>query len=323
MKSTIRFTVLFAAVCGMLAAPGAFAQAFPSKPVRLIVPNPPGGGIDIMARVYAPPLQAILGQPVLVEYKPGAGSALGTEFVARSAPDGHTVGIVVTAHVINPALRKLGFDTVGDLSGVAMTGVSHVGIAASSSLEANTLRELIALAKKNPGKLTYASPGSGSSMHLAGELLKQMAGIDILHVPFKGTAAAYPEVFAGRVDLIIDPLYAIQNYAKAGRLKHIAIASPERAQSAPEIPTVAEVLPGFAVTSVMGVVVPRATPRDTVNRLNAAFVRMLQLPEVKARLAEAGVEPVGNTPAEFDGWIKSEIEKWAKVVKVAGIKMED
>jgi len=313
---------LFAAAL-MLSSQGAGAQAWPSKPVRLIVPNPPGGGIDIMARVYAPPLQAILGQPVVVEYKPGAGSALGTEYVAKSAPDGHTVGIVVTAHVINPAVRVLGFDTVNDLSGVSMTGVSHVGIAAGTKFEANNLRELIALAKKNPGKLTYASPGSGSSMHLAGELLKQQAGIDILHVPFKGTAAAYPEVFAGRVDLIIDPLYAIQSYAKGGRIKTVAITSLQRASTAPDIPTVAEVLPGFDVASIMGIVVPRATPRDVVNRLNAALVAMLRQTDVRARLADAGVEPVGNTPAEFDAWIKTEIEKWARVVKAAGIKMED
>jgi tripartite-type tricarboxylate transporter receptor subunit TctC len=198
--------------------------------------------------------------------------------------------------------------------------VSDIVIAATPSFPANSVGELIALAKKEPNKLSYASPGSGSSMHLAGELLKLQAGIDILHVPFKGSGPAYPEVIAGRIQLLIDPLFSSLSYIKSGRLKAIAITGPKRASIAPDIPTVAETVPGFSVLSIFGVVVPSATPRDIVRRLNADFVKVLQLPEVKARMAESSLEPVGNTPEQFDAFIRAEIEKWARVVKVAGIK---
>ena len=305
---------------GLLLAVAVQAQTFPTKPVHLIVPNAPGGAIDIMAQLFAQHLRPLWGQPVVVEYKPGAGTALGTEYVARSAPDGHTVCLVVTSHVINPSVRPLGFDTIHDLSGVTMTAVSDIVIAATPSFPANNIRELIALAKKDPKKLSYASPGSGSSMHLAGELLKLQAGIDILHVPFKGSGPAYPEVMAGRIQLLIDPLFSSLSYIKSGRLKAIAITGPKRSTIAPDIPTVAETIPGFNVLSIFGVVVPSATPRDIVHKLNADFIKVLQLPEVKARMAEFSLEPVGNTPEQFDAFIRAEIEKWATVVKAAGIK---
>ena len=305
---------------GLLLAVAVQAQTFPTKPVHLIVPNAPGGAIDIMAQLFAQHLRPLWGQPVVVEYKPGAGTALGTEYVARSAPDGHTVCLVVTSHVINPSVRPLGFDTIHDLSGVTMTAVSDIVISATPSFAANNIRELIALAKKDPKKLSYASPGSGSSMHLAGELLKLQAGIDILHVPFKGSGPAYPEVMAGRIQLLIDPLFSSLSYIKSGRLKAIAITGPKRSSIAPDIPTVAETIPGFNVLSIFGVVVPSATPRDIVHKLNADFIKVLQLPEVKARMADFSLEPVGNTPEQFDAFIRAEIEKWATVVKAAGIK---
>ncbi|MBI2316962.1 MAG: tripartite tricarboxylate transporter substrate binding protein [Betaproteobacteria bacterium] len=308
------------AVGGMLPGAASQAQTFPSKPVHLIVPNAPGGAIDIMARLFEQHLRGIWTQPGVVEYKPGAGTALGTEYVGRSTPDGHTVGLVVTSHVINPSIRKLPFDTVKDFSGVTMTAVSEILISATPSFEANNIAELIALAKKRPGKLSYASPGSGSSMHFAGELLKQEARIDILHVPFKGSGPAYPEVMAGRIQLLIDPLFSSMPYINGGKLKPIAITGPKRAASAPAIPTVAETVPGFSVMSIFGVVVPSATPRDVVNKLNGDFVKVLRLPEVRKRMSELALEPVGNTPEQFDALIRSEIEKWAKVVKAAGIK---
>ena len=305
---------------GLLLAAAVQAQTFPTKPVHLVVPNAPGGAIDILAQLFAQHLRPLWGQAVVVEYKPGAGTALGTEFVARSAPDGHTICLVVTSHVINPSVRPLGFDTVRDLSGITMTAVSDIVIEATPSFPARDIRELIALAKKDPKKLSYASPGSGSSMHLAGELLKLQTGIDILHVPFKGSGPAYPEVMAGRIELLIDPLYSSLSYIKSGRLKPIAITGPKRASIAPDIPTVAEAVPGFNVLSINGLVVPSATPRDIVRRLNADFIKVLQLPEVKARMAEFSLEPVGNTPEQFDAYIRAEIEKWATVVKAAGIK---
>ena len=305
-----------------LVAQGAAAQDFPTRPVHLIVPNAPAGAIDIMARLFSRHLQALWGQAAVVEYKPGAGTALGTDYVAKSPADGYTLGFVATPHVINPSLRKLPFDTVRDLSGVSLYAVSNIVIVATPGLPANTLPEFIALAKANPGKYTYASPGSGSSMHLAMELLKQAAGIDLLHVPFKGSGPAYPEVFAGRVDLLVDPLFASLPYIKAGRTKPIAVTSAKRAAQLPEVQTVAETVPGFEVQSFFGIVVPSATPRAIVNKLNADVVKVLRLPEMRAKLSELGLEPVGDTPEQFDATICSEIDKWARVVKEAGIKAD-
>jgi tripartite-type tricarboxylate transporter receptor subunit TctC len=299
------------------------AQEFPSRTVTLIVPNAAGGSIDILARIFANALQVMWKQSVVVIYKPGAGTALGTDYVAKSPPDGYTVGLVVTSHVINPSLRpNLPFDTVRDLAGVTMTAISHIVIEATPSLPVSTLPELIDYAKRNPGKLTYASPGSGSSMHLAGELLKTKTGLDMSHVPYKGSAPAYPDLLAGRVPVMIDPLYSSRQYIDTGRMKPLAITSLRRAESAPNIPTVAETLPGFDVQSINGVVVPKATPREVVRKLNADFIAMLNAPDMRARLAELGLEVVTDTPEQFDDYIRTEIDKWAAVVKVSGAQAE-
>jgi tripartite-type tricarboxylate transporter receptor subunit TctC len=301
----------------------ALAQAFPSRNVTLVVPNPPGGAIDIQARLYAQKLQQMWGQPVVVDYKPGAGTLLGMEHVAKSAPDGHTLCMVVTPLVILPALReRMPYDTLKDLAPVTMTGVSSILIAASPSLQAGNLAELIALARKQPGKLTYASPGLGSSMHLAGELLKMEAGIDLLHVPFKGGAQAYPELMAGRIDLQLDPTFGIYRHVKSGKMKPIAVTSARRDPSAPDVPTVAETLPGFNVLSINGVVAAGGTPRELVRRINADFRKLLREPDTAKRLEELGIEPVGNSPEEFGAFIKSEIERWTRVAKAANVKME-
>jgi tripartite-type tricarboxylate transporter receptor subunit TctC len=310
-------------ITAAVAAGSAAAQSFPARTVNLVVPNPPGGAIDIQARIYAQKLQEMWGQPVIVDYKPGAGTMLGMDYVAKSAPDGHTLGMVVTPLVILPALReKMPYDTLKDLAPVTMTGVSSIMIAASPKLEADNLAQLIAAAKKQPGKLTYASPGSGSSMHLAGELLKLEAGIDLLHVPFKGGAQAYPEIMAGRVDLQLDPSFAIYRHVKGGKMKAIAVTGAKRDAFAPEVPTVAETLPGFSVLSINGIVVSGRTPRDLVQRINAGFRKLLQEPDVAKRLAELGIEPVGNSPEDFASFIRSEIARWTRVAKAANVKME-
>ena len=293
--------------------------SFPTKPITLVVPNAPGGAIDILARLLEQRLHEAWGQPVNVVYKPGAGTVLGTDFVAKSPPDGHTLCLVVTSHVINPSLRKnLPFDTVKDLAGVSLLATSPIAISATPSLPANNLRELIELAKKQPGKLTYASPGSGSSMHLAGELLKTQAGIDMLHAPYKGSGPAYPDVFAGRVELMIDPLFSSLPHIKAGRMKALAVISPQRSSIAPEIPASVETLPGFVVQSVFGLVVPAATPREVVAKISRDVNAAMAQPQVSSRMADIGLQPLGTTPAEFDSYILTEIEKWAKVVKVSG-----
>ena len=328
---TNRRTILKSTTAAIAASslPGAFAphaahaqSGWPARPVKLVVPFGPGGATDIIARLLAQKLQDLWSQSVVVDYKPGAGTVLGTDFTAKSAPDGYTLGMVITAHVINPSLRAaMPFDTLKDLSGVSLVAVSHIMLSATPSLEAANIRELIALAKKT--KLSYATPGTGTSMHLAGELLKSLAGIDMTHVPYKGGAAAYPDVIAGRVPLILDPMFASMPHVKAGRMKPIAITSATRAASNPEIGTVAEALPGFDVKSISGVVVPSATPRDIVRRISADIGRALAQPEVRARMADVGMEPNATTPDVFDAFIKSEIERWAPVVKASGAAAGD
>lgn len=308
----------------VLAVPGlAGAQQFPAKTVSLVVPNPPGGSIDVMARVFADGLQKMWdGKPVIVEYKPGAGTMIGMDFVAKSDPDGHTIGMVVTPMVILPALRKMPYDTLKDLAPVTMTGTSSIMIAGAPNMPANNLREVIELAKKNPGKMTYASPGAGSSMHLAGELLKQQAGIDILHVPFKGGAQAYPEVMAGRVELQLDPTFGINRHVQAGKMKGIAVTSSKRDPQAPNVQTVAETIPGFEVLSINGIVVAGKTPRALVDRLNADFRKLLAQPDVAKRMQDFGITVVGNSPDEFGKFIRDEIERWTKVAKAANISLD-
>ncbi|MGV0960893.1 MAG: tripartite tricarboxylate transporter substrate binding protein [Limnohabitans sp.] len=295
------------------------AQTFPNRPVTLVVPNPPGGAIDMLARLLEKGLSDVWGQPVMVVYKAGAGTVLGTDFVAKSVPDGHTIGLVITGHMINPSLRKtMPFDTLKDLSGVSMVATSPILISATNTLSAKNIKELIALSKAQPGKLSYASPGSGSSMHLGGELFKSETGVDIVHVPYKGAGTAYPDVFAGRVQLLIDPLFSSLPHIRSGNMKPIAIMSSRRSSVLPETPAVAEILPGFSVDSVFGAVVPSATPRDIVNRISTDIAHVLQTSAVKQRMFEIGLNPVGNKPEEFDAFIRAEIPKWAKVVKASG-----
>ena len=320
----MRRRTLLKTAAALAAAPSlSSAQgAWPNRPVKLVVPFGAGGATDIIARLISQKLGELWGQGVVVDYKPGAGTVLGTDFVAKSAPDGYTMGMVITAHVINPSLRaSMPFDTLKDLSGVSLVAISHILLAATPSLEANNIRELIALAKKTP--LSYATPGTGTSMHLAGELLKTLAGIDMVHVPYKGGSAAYPDVIAGRVPLLFDPMFASIGHIKAGRMKAIAITSNERAASNPEIGTIAEAVPGFDVKSISGVVVPAATPRDIVRKASADIGRVLAMVDVKSRMAEVGMEPAATTADAFDTFIRREIERWAPVVKASGAKAAD
>ena len=299
------------------------AQNFPTKTVTLVVPNPPGGGIDIQGRVYANKLQELWKQNVIVEYKAGGGTLLGMDFTAKAVPDGHTICLVATPLVIIPALQpKMPYDTLRDLAGVTLSAVSPILIGGSPTLEANNIAVVIVLAKKYPGKLTYGTPGAGSSMHLAGELLKSMAGIDMLHVPFKGGAQAYPELMAGRIDLLLDPLFGLYRHVQAGKVKGIAVTSLKPDPTAPGIGAVAATLPGFSVLSINGLVVPRATPREVVRKLNADFRAVLNMPDVSKRFTELGLEIVGGSPEEFDAMIRAEIDRWTKVAKAANIKLE-
>jgi tripartite-type tricarboxylate transporter receptor subunit TctC len=315
---------LVAAVAGpwTLPALSQAAGAYPTRTVKLIVPNAPGGALDIVARVLQQQLKSAWNQSVIIDYKPGAGTVLGTDFAAKAAPNGYTLCMVATPHVINPALRHLPFDTTADLAGITILGVSDILISANVDFPANTLRDAIALIRKHPGRFSYASPGSGSSMHLAMELLKQNAGLDLLHVPFKGSGPAVPEVLAGRVDLLVDPLFSSLPFVRSGRLKPLALTQSKRSAIAPDIPPVAETIPGFHVESMFGLVVTGGTPRDVVQKIYRDVKVALQRPEMQAKMAELGMETNPVTPAQFDARIRAEIERWARVVKAANIKLD-
>ena len=319
MKTLLRCLALAAA----FAALAAQAQTFSSRAVRLMVPFPPGGATDIVGRLVAAKMQEVWGQPVVIENRPGAGTVVGTDYVAKSAPDGTTLGFVVTAYVINPSLRSdMPYDTLRDLTGVTQVSVQHLVMAAHPSFPANTIPELIALAKKDPGKLAYATPGSGTAMHLSVEMLKTSAGIDLVHVPYKGGAPAQQDVMSGRVPILMDVLYAVQPLIKAGKIKVIALLSPARAPESPEYPVVAETVPGVSALSLVGIVAPSATPRDLVNRIGADIARAVKSSDLTERMKQQGMEPIGSTPEQFDALIRSEIEKWAKVVKASGAKVD-
>src|SRR6266487_2156761 len=318
MRGLIR-TLVFAALLPLAAA----AQSFPTRAVRLMVPFPPGGATNIIGRMVAAKMQDVWGQPVVIENKPGAGTVVGTDYVAKSAPDGYTLGMVVTAYVINPSLRAdLPYSTLKDLTGVTQVSVQHLVMAAHPSLPANNIAELVALAKKEPGKLSYATPGSGTAMHLSVELLKTTAGVDLVHVPYKGGAPAQQDVMSGRVPILMDVLYAVQPLIKSGRIKVLALLSPQRAPESPEYPVVSESVPGVSALSLVGIVAPSATPRDLVNRIGADIARAVKASDLTERMRQQGMEPVGSTPGEFDALIRAEIEKWAKVVKLSGAKVD-
>ncbi len=300
-----------------------FAQGFPTKPVRIIVPYPPGGPVDILGRIMAAKFQELWNQSVVVENKPGAGTIIGTEAVVKAAADGYTIGLINTPIVINPGLHsRMPYDTVKDIAGISLLTTNHVVLVANLTVLANSVAELIELARKNPGKLTFASPGNGTSTHLAGALLNSRANIKLMHVPYKGIVPAQQDLLAGRVDLMFDVLQSALPQVKAGKLKVMAVASPKRTAFAPEYPVIAETIPEFSVPSIMGLIAPRATPREIVNRIQSDALKAMNSPDLSARIRQLYMEPVGSSPEEFDSFIRTEIEKWAAVVKTSGATVD-
>ena len=294
-------------------------DAWPTHPVRLVVPFSAGGATDSLARMLAQRLTTKWNKAVIVDNRPGAGTILGTDVVAKAAPDGYTFGMVVSAHEINPSLRsKLPYDTLKDFTAVSQVGVQHMIIAANPSFPANNLAELIALAKKEPGKLSYATSGAGTALHLGMELLKTKAGIDILHVPYKGGAPAQEAVVAGQVPILLDIYHSTEPLIQAGKLKAIALMSPKRPDSIPNVPTISETVPGVSAVSIIGVVAPAGTPRAIVAKASADIAAVLHDPEFARHLHDIGIDPVGSTPEEFDRTIRADIAKWAPVVKASG-----
>ena len=301
------------------------AQQYPAKAVRMIVGFPAGGTSDIMARLTGQKLSEAWGQTFIIDNRPGAGGNIGTELVAKAAPDGYTLlvspGSTLTS---NPAVySKVPFDTVRDFAPVTIIAGVPNALVVHPSLPVANVKELIALAKSRPGQLAYASTGAGQSTHLSAELLKTSAGINLIHVPYKGSAPALTDIVAGQVSVMFDNLPSVLPFIKSGRLKPLAVSSAARSRALPEIPTVAESgVPGFDVTVWFAVLAPAATPRDIVNRLNTEVVKAINTSDMRQRLAQQGADPIGNTPEEFSAVIKRDLAKWAKVVKDANIKLD-
>jgi len=309
-----------------LLAPLAFAQApYPAKPIRLVVPFPPGGTTDILARIVAQKLTEAWGQPVVVDNRPGAGGNIGAELVAKSAPDGYTLLMgTVGTHAINASLyAKLPYDHVKDFAPVILVaGVPNV-LVVNPSVPVNSVAELIAYAKANPGKLNFASSGSGTSIHLSGELFRTMAGVQITHVPYKGSAPAIADLVGGQVQLMFDNLPSSLAQIKAGKLRALAVTSDKRAPALPDVPTMAEAgLPGFEASSWFGVLAPAGTPPAIVGKLHAEIAKWLATPDAREKLSAQGANLAGFGPEEFARYIGSETAKWAKVVKESGAKVD-
>ncbi|MGH8764692.1 MAG: Bug family tripartite tricarboxylate transporter substrate binding protein [Burkholderiales bacterium] len=307
-----------------LAARAQDAAAWPAKTVKLILPFTPGGSTDFQGRLLCEWLGRNLGQQFIIEYRPGAGSNLGVAEVARSAPDGYTLGwITVASHAINPTLyAKLPFDHIRDFAPVSLVGTFPNLLVVNNDLPVHTVPELIALAKKEPGKLTFASSGRGTSLHLSGEMFKLMTGTDMLHVPYKGGGPALQDVMGGQVNMTFGNMPTVLAQAKAGKVRPIAVTSPERWFSAPEIPAIAETVPGFAAMSWHGVAFPAGTPPAIVDKLAAAIQRAMATDEMKEKFALGGAKAVSSTPREFVAYIKEETERWAPIVRASGARVE-
>ena len=321
LKSISRALLALAAMLALATA--VQAQNFPTRPVRLVVPFPAGGPTDLLACTIGPKLTETWNQTVVIENKPGAASMIGVDAAAKADPDGYTLSMAPSAMVVNHSLyRKVPYDTLKDLAGVTQLVSAPLFLVANPALRANNVTELIALVRADPGKVSYASPGSGTTAHLGMELLKTRTGINMVHVPYKGSQPAQIDLLSGRVQIMFDVLPTHLAHIKAGKLKVLAVGESKRVDLLPEVPAVAETVPGFDVSAFFGVVVSSATPRSLINKLGTDFAKALNTPEVKGKLAGLGMIAVGSTPEQFDAFIRSEIVKWAEVVKAAGAKAD-
>ena len=301
------------------------AAQYPTKPIRAIVPFPPGGGVDIVARTVGEKLSARLGQSIVVDNRPGAGTTIGTELAAKSAPDGYTLFVapVIGLGMMQSYYRNLAFDIRRDLAPISKIGYGTVVLVVPPSLKVNSVKELIALAKAKPGQLSFASSGTGALVHLSSELFKQMAGVDILHVPYKGTTQLLPDLIDGRVSMAIDSMPAHLPHIKAGRLRALGVASRKRSDQLPDVPTMSEAgLPGFESYTDYALYAPAATPQPIVARLNKETNAVLQMQDLRAKLAELGIEIAGSTREALEAEVVREIAKWTKIIKDAGIQRE-
>ena len=304
---------------------GAQTDKWPAKPITYIVPFAAGGTTDVLARIIAQKLSAAVGQPVIVDNKPGAGGNIGSDFVAKAAPDGYTIlGGTISSHAINPSLYpKMPYDAVKSFVPITLIGTNPLVLIVPPNSTATTLKELLAQAKAKPGSITFASAGNGTSQHLAGEMLKSAAGIDVIHVPYKGSGPAIQDLMGGQVAMMFDTTVVAAPQIKGGKVRALGVTSAKRVKGFENIPTMGEAgLPGYEVTSWQGIFAPAATPPAIVARLNSEIVKILNTPEVRERLEGLGIEPVANTSEEFAAFQKAEIAKWAKVVKEGNVKID-
>lgn len=313
---------LFAAA-SMLAAPLSFA-AYPDKPIRLVVGFSAGGTTDVVARVVGKEIGETLGQPVVVENRPGAGSNIAAEMVARAKPDGYTLLMVAVTSAINHTLyQNLSFDLVKDFDPVALAVRVPNVLVVHPDVKANSVAELVDLLKKNPGKINFASSGSGTSIHMAGELFKLRAGVDVAHIPYKGSANAVTDLIGGQVQYMFDNMPSAWPHVESGKLRALAVTTAERSKTAPNLPTMQESgFPDFDVSSWFGVIGPKGMPADVVEKLNTAIRAALKKPEVRERLEGLGAVPADTTPEEFGQFIKTEVETWGPVVKASGARVD-
>lgn len=316
-----------AALCLIAAlgfASGALAQDYPSKPVRFIVPYPPGGGTDVIARIVQHPLSEALKQTIVIENRGGAGGAVGTEQAAKAAPDGYTFLFTLSSHTINPLLYKLHYDVERDFAPVTLIVSVPQIIAAYPGSPIHNMQDVISTAKAHPGKLHYGSVGNGTPSHIAGELLKLRTGIDIVHVPYKGGGPAVADTLGGQIWVVMATMPAAISHVRAGKLRALAVTTLKRNPGAPDVPTVAEALkiPDYEVDSWYALFAPAKTPPAIIARLQKEVARTLQIPDVKQKLLEQGGDTVGSTPEHLDGVVKAELRKWAEVIRDAKIKLE-
>ncbi|WP_375199048.1 Bug family tripartite tricarboxylate transporter substrate binding protein [Cupriavidus metallidurans] len=300
------------------------ADAWPSRPIQLLIPYPPGGSADLLARPLGAKLQERLGQPIVLDYRPGAGGTIATQALARSKPDGYTLIMVLAAHAINPSLYpKLPYDTRKDFAPVSLVANLPLILAGSPSLKARNVPELIAAAKAAPGTITFGSAGNGNTGHLAGELFDSMAGVKMTHVPYKGSAQVVNAMLAGDIQLTFDSISTSMPQIRAGRMTALAVTSAKRAAMAPDVPTLAEAgVPGFDINGWYAILAPAGTPRAVVDKLSSEIAAVLTQPELRSQLAANGYEPVGSTPAALGAHIDAELVRWNKVVREAGVKLE-
>jgi tripartite-type tricarboxylate transporter receptor subunit TctC len=299
------------------------AQTYPSKPIRFIVGFPPGGTNDIVARVIAPKLGELLGQQVIVDNRGGANTAIATEIGARAVPDGYTMLLNAPGHATNPSLMKLPFDSIRDFAFITLIAEAQNLLVAHPSLPAKNVKELIALSKKNPGKINYGSSGTGTTVHLSAALFEYMTGVKWVHIPYKGGGPGLVALLSGEVSLYFGNMPTVIRQAREGKLRALAVTGAKRAPAAPDIPTIAESgVPGYEVTAFYGLSVPAKTPKAIIDRLHTETVKAIKTPEVDEKLRGLGADPVGNTPEQYTAFMQAEIAKWAKVIKAAGIKGE-